>query len=196
MTTHCCSSCSTIQSVHDRYCGFTIPCLPFKIPECCSFHPVRAKPLQTLQSRGHGTLPNGIYLEAVNAACNTSRNPRPSQHLWMTGCHSCCEGAGSWTSYSNNNNNNKPWEGRETLLKNEANRERDGRLISYKWKGRILIIIEEYQIIPWMTVKSYKEGLMITEMNEKDFNKKSLKTLNHNINTYRVPLVISLQFQG
>ena len=49
-------------------------------------------------------------------------------------------------------------------------------------------------IIPRMTVKSNEEGLMITEMNEKDFNKKSLKTLNHNINTYRVPLVINLWF--
>ena len=41
-------------------------------------------------------------------------------------------------------------------------------------------------------MKSNEEGLMIIETNEKDFNKKSLKTLNHNINTYRVPLVIDL----
>ena len=39
-----------------------------------------------------------------------------------------------------------------------------------------------------------ERDLMITETNEKDFNKKSLKTLNHNINTYRVPLVINLWF--
>ena len=52
----------------------------------------------------------------------------------------------------------------------------------------------EVSIIPRMTMKSNKEGLMITETNEKDFNKKSLKTLNHNINTYRVPLVIDLGF--
>ena len=61
-------------------------------------------------------------------------------------------------------------------------------------KGRILIIIEEYQIIPRMTVKSYEEGLTIIETIEKDFNKNSLKMLNHNINTYRVPLVIDLRF--
>ena len=61
-------------------------------------------------------------------------------------------------------------------------------------KDRILIVIEEYQIIPRMTVKLNREGLVITETDEKDFNKKSLKTLNHNINTYRVPLVIDLWF--
>ena len=43
-------------------------------------------------------------------------------------------------------------------------------------KGWISIIMEEYQIIPRMTVKSNKEGLMIIETNEKDFNKKLLKT--------------------
>ena len=43
-------------------------------------------------------------------------------------------------------------------------------------------------------VESNKKGLMIIETNEKDFNKKLLKTLNHNINTYRVPLVIDLWF--
>ena len=52
----------------------------------------------------------------------------------------------------------------------------------------------EVSIILRMMVKSNKEGLKITETNEKDFNKKLLKTLNHNINTYRVPLVISLRF--
>ena len=41
-------------------------------------------------------------------------------------------------------------------------------------------------------MKLNEEGLMITETDEKDFNKKSLKTLNHNINTYWVPLVINL----
>ena len=50
----------------------------------------------------------------------------------------------------------------------------------------------EISIIPRMTVKSNEEGLMIIGMNEKDFNKKSLKMLNHNINTYQVPPVISL----
>ena len=49
-------------------------------------------------------------------------------------------------------------------------------------------------VISRMTVKSNRERLIITETNEKDFNKKSLKTLNHNINTYWVPLVIGLWF--
>ena len=79
------------------------------------------------------------------------------------------------------------------MLKSGTNRERDRRLISCNERSDInrnRII----SIIPRMMVKSDREGLMITEMNEKDFNKKSLKTLNHNINTYRVPLVTSLRF--
>ena len=85
-------------------------------------------------------------------------------------------------------------EGRETSLRSEANREgNERRLISYN-ERRIIDLEIKISVIPRMTVKSYKEGLMITETNEKDFNKKSLKTLNHNINTYRVPLVIDLWF--
>ena len=64
-------------------------------------------------------------------------------------------------------------------------------MISYK-EGLDINHNGEMSIIPIMTVKSNKEGLMITKTNEKDFNRKSLKTLNHNINTYQVPLVISL----